>query len=98
MEIDLKNFANVLGTVGSLTGALNPVIGSGIVLAGKAIENLNHLDDSFLEEEFVGLSQIAKELQFMIDSKDVDFEKLQTVVSSLYSLSVGLNKFSKMIG
>ena len=98
MEINAQNASNILGTLGSLAGALNPAIGTGMIMAGKALEKMNQMDDEMLDSEFVGLSQLSAELQLIIDSKEVDFEKLQYISNELRSLSVGINKFSKMIG
>lgn len=96
--MDKKDIGAILGSIGTLASAVNPAIGGGMILAGKAIEKLNQLDDEMLETEFVGLSQMADELQRMNDAKEVDFEKLKYITDSMRSLSVGLNKFSKLIG
>jgi hypothetical protein len=62
MEFNVEKAANLIGTVGSLAGAINPVVGTGIIMAGKALEKLNQMNDDTLEDEFVGLEQLSKEL------------------------------------
>ncbi len=98
MEINTKNVSLALGTVGALASAINPTIGGGLILAGKAVEKFNQIEDDMLENDFVGLSLMASELGVMLEKNEFDSQKISLIKESLESLSVAVNKFSKMIG
>lgn len=95
--MDSKQISSLMNNVGSAVSFFNMPIGGALIAGSKVLDSFNGLDDEVLEAEYVGLSAIAFELNGMYESKQIDWEKIKLISDSLSSLSVSIQKISKVI-
>lgn len=94
------NFTEItryLGIAGHVASAVNPAVGGGLVLASKALEKFGEMDDATLENSFVGLSILAKDIRTMIELEHYDKDKLLEIADSMESMALILSKIVKMV-
>lgn len=89
--------ASSLKSLSGLVSVFNPTLGGGLMMASQITDNFKEVDDSFLENEVVGLTGCATRLQKMVDSKQVDYDQLELIVNNLNSIATYTQKSAKLI-
>ena len=95
-DVNLSTIASGIGAVGALASIVNPAIGGSMVLAGKALQTFNAVGDDALENNVYGLGAMAKDIETMVDTDSVDYDKLTLIAKELHNISVASQKVSKM--
>ncbi|MFA6195648.1 MAG: hypothetical protein WC656_03275 [Sulfurimonas sp.] len=89
--------SGVLSSVSRVATLFNPAVGAGLMLVSNLTDNMNHVDDDFLENNVIGLNGLAVRLDKMIENKNVDFDMLELVSHNLKSISAFSQKTAKLI-
>ena len=91
------SLSNTLENFGKVATIFNPAVGSGLILASKVTDGLSDVKDEFLEDDVIGLKGSATMLDKMIESKSVDYDKLEMISNNLKSISVFVEKSAKLV-
>jgi len=93
------NVSQILKGLGEVAGSFNPVVGSGLVLAGAVADEFDGIPDDVLENKFVGFSK-SSEIIREVSKKDVltdeDRLKLLAVADNLDGISKLFSKIEKL--
>lgn len=88
---------DTLKNLGKFASIFNPAIGGGLILASTITEQVNNVDDDFLENKIIGLMGTAERIDKMIETRHVDFEILDMLSQNLKSMSEFSQKTAKLL-
>jgi len=91
------SLSDALENIGKVATVFNPAVGSGLILASKITDGLSDVEDEFLEDDVIGLKGSATMLDKMIESKKVEYDKLEMISNNLKSMSVFVEKSAKLV-
>lgn len=93
------NLSQILKGVGEVATTVNPVIGSGFMLAGAVADEFDGIPDDVLENKFIGFSkssEILKEISEKDNLTDNDKLRLRSVADNLDGINVLFSKLQKL--
>lgn len=105
MKLKEYDWSAVLGNVGKIVTVFNPAIGGGLMVASQVVDRFESdeilSDDVILENNVIGLTRCAEILDFNLQKaelkQDFDMEQLKLVSHSLKSLTLVIDKTSKIL-
>lgn len=80
-----------------LVSLFNPAVGSVLATAGQVAETINQLDDKKIDS-VEGLKSIAVSIRMMVEADSFDPEKLKQFADSIDSISLAMQKITKLVG
>ena len=93
------NVSQILKGLGEVATTVNPVVGSGLMLAGAVADEFDGVPDEVLENKFVGLGKSAEVIR-SISKKDVltddDRVRLIAVADNLDGINLLITKIQKL--
>jgi len=90
------NISKILKGLGEATDSINPVVGSGLMLAGVVADEFDGIPDDVLENKFVGFSKSSEIIKSIAEKDEITKEDRLRLLAIADNLD-GINKlFSKI--
>lgn len=80
-----------------LISLFNPAVGALVTTAANVAETINQLDDEKLSG-IEGLNAIAGNIRMMVETGSFDSDKLRQFADAMDSISLAMQKITKLVG
>ena len=94
------NISKILKGLGEAAGSINPVVGSGLMLAGAVADEFDGIPDDVLENRFIGFSKSSEIIKTIVEKDEITKEdrlKLLAVAENLDGINKLFSKIQKLI-